>query len=121
MGARERATAARTRGWAARDARLHTGCAGRAGGRALAGHGSRKTFKSSQNIGSIYSSPTAPMAPHTPTIDPAARRWENAAPARSPWLHEENGAAHGGPPAMDRLGRGLGALGARARGMAAHG
>jgi malonyl-CoA O-methyltransferase len=31
------------------------------------------------------------MAPeHPPTIDPiAARHWERAAPARSPWLHEE--------------------------------
>jgi malonyl-CoA O-methyltransferase len=60
--------------------------------RALRGQGAFGSLDEAlEHGGSIYS--RAPMAdPKPPTIDPpAAARWEHAAPARSPWLHEEVG------------------------------
>ena len=59
--------------------------------RALAGHGGHKPFEKLPEHRLNILGGTAPMAQESPpTIDPAAaRRWERAAPAHSPWLHEE--------------------------------
>src|SRR4051812_49525278 len=43
-------------------------------------------------MASIYLRPLSMASERPPTIDPvAAARWERAAPAASPWLHEEVG------------------------------
>ena len=73
----------------------HSGRAGQAPqiAQRLVTVGIQRGIRSAGMVRSIYSAPL-PMASseRPPTIDPvAAARWEQAAPAMSPWLHEEVG------------------------------
>ncbi len=89
-------------GWAKRATQAsHSGCEGQARQTAhWPGMMALALARSSLNIGSIYSWQATRSLPHLhpipmpddrpPTIDPAAaQRWARAAPAASPWLHEE--------------------------------